>query len=179
MEDEETSPSFSLETSAASVGRGANSEMREEKKEKSSTPDQDFSPQMKKLRTPQASPSPDPSPRSRIGGKRRSTAGKSALLSSMAPRKLSEPKNPPAEMWSCGACTYSNSSLLPYCEVCEFPRSSSGITSGKIDTLELKHDNTSSDFPFTCYLCVFLYFFFIHKLHFTDCKTNWIPLRKR
>ncbi|XP_053170439.1 DNA annealing helicase and endonuclease ZRANB3 isoform X2 [Scomber japonicus] len=129
MEDEETSPSFSLETSAASVGRGANSEKREEKKDKSSTPDQDFSPQMKKLRTPQASPSPGPSPRSRIGGKRRSTARKSALLSSMAPWKLSEPKNPPAEMWSCGACTYSNSSLLPYCEVCEFPRSSSGITS--------------------------------------------------
>ncbi|XP_062270412.1 DNA annealing helicase and endonuclease ZRANB3 isoform X2 [Scomber scombrus] len=130
MEDEETSPSFSLETSAASVGSGADSEKREENKEKSSTPDQDFSPLMKKLRTPQAGLSPSPSPRSRIGGKRKSTAGKSSLLSSMAPRKLSEPNNPPpAEMWSCGACTYSNSSLLPYCEVCDFPRSSSGITS--------------------------------------------------
>uniref|UniRef100_A0A8C4NXX1 Zinc finger, RAN-binding domain containing 3 n=1 Tax=Dicentrarchus labrax TaxID=13489 RepID=A0A8C4NXX1_DICLA len=108
------------------------------KKEKScsqtcATPDQDFSPQLKRLRTPQ----PSPSPRSRYGGKRRSTAGgigsssPGTLFSLMAPRKLSEP-DPPTKTWSCGACTYSNSSLLPYCEMCEFPCSSSAVRSGRL-----------------------------------------------
>ncbi|XP_044201256.1 DNA annealing helicase and endonuclease ZRANB3 [Thunnus albacares] len=133
-EDEETSPSVSSETTAAApADGGTNSEKREEeKKEKScsrtpTAPDKDFSPQLKRLRTPQATPSP----KSRSGGKRRSAAaaaGGSSLVSFMAPRKLSEP-DPPAEKWNCGACTYSNSSLLPYCEVCEFPRSSSAVTS--------------------------------------------------
>ncbi|XP_044044086.1 DNA annealing helicase and endonuclease ZRANB3 [Siniperca chuatsi] len=131
LEDEETSPSISSET-AAPTGGGTISEKREEKKEKScsqtsATPDQDFSPQLKRLRTPQ----PSPSPRSQFGGKRRSSAGgisPSTPVFFMAPRKLSEP-DPPTETWSCGACTYSNSSLLPYCEMCEFPRSSSGVRS--------------------------------------------------
>uniref|UniRef100_A0A3B4FQ91 Zinc finger RANBP2-type containing 3 n=1 Tax=Pundamilia nyererei TaxID=303518 RepID=A0A3B4FQ91_9CICH len=37
----------------------------------------------------------------------------------------------PASVWNCGACTYSNSSLLPYCEMCECPRSTSAVSSGK------------------------------------------------
>uniref|UniRef100_A0A671YZ75 Zinc finger RANBP2-type containing 3 n=1 Tax=Sparus aurata TaxID=8175 RepID=A0A671YZ75_SPAAU len=120
IEDEETSPSVSSEAIATPSG-SVNSEKREEKP----SPDLDFSPQLKRLRTPQ----PSPSPRSRFGGKRRSTAGgvgsgsPGALVSFMAPRKLSEP-NPSTETWSCGACTYSNSGLLPYCEMCEFPRPS-------------------------------------------------------
>uniref|UniRef100_A0A667WS99 Zinc finger, RAN-binding domain containing 3 n=1 Tax=Myripristis murdjan TaxID=586833 RepID=A0A667WS99_9TELE len=36
-------------------------------------------------------------------------------------RKLSEDV-PPKATWSCGACTYSNNGLLPYCEMCESPR---------------------------------------------------------
>uniref|UniRef100_A0A671YZ72 Zinc finger RANBP2-type containing 3 n=1 Tax=Sparus aurata TaxID=8175 RepID=A0A671YZ72_SPAAU len=118
IEDEETSPSVSSEAIATPSG-SVNSEKREEKP----SPDLDFSPQLKRLRTPQ----PSPSPRSRFGGKRRSTAGgvgsgsPGALVSFMAPRKLSEP-NPSTETWSCGACTYSNSGLLPYCEMCEFPQ---------------------------------------------------------
>ncbi|KAA8579554.1 hypothetical protein FQN60_006647 [Etheostoma spectabile] len=132
-EDEETCPSISSEMAAQPKGSGTNSGEREEKKsfsQTSSTPDQDFSPQLKRLRTPQ----PSPSTRSQYGAKRRSTAAligsssPSALVGSMAPRRLSEP-NPSTEKWSCGACTYSNSSLLPYCEMCEFPRSSSGVQS--------------------------------------------------
>ncbi|XP_070786838.1 DNA annealing helicase and endonuclease ZRANB3 [Enoplosus armatus] len=131
-EDGEPSPSVSSETTAPAAG-GANSERREERKEKPAsqtldTPDQDFSPKLKRLRTPQ----PGPSPTSRFAGKRRSKAGGigpgSSPASFMAPRKLSEP-DPPTETWSCGACTYSNSSMLPYCEMCEFPRSSSAARS--------------------------------------------------
>ncbi|KAM9334121.1 DNA annealing helicase and endonuclease ZRANB3 [Symphorus nematophorus] len=125
-EDGETSPSVSSEVTAAPT-----SEKREEKEEKSfASPDQDFSPQLKRLRTPQ----PSTSPKSRFMGKRRSTAGgissgsPGVLVSLMTPRKLSEP-DLPCETWSCGACTYSNSSLLPYCEMCEFPRSSSAVKS--------------------------------------------------
>ncbi|KAM4710695.1 DNA annealing helicase and endonuclease ZRANB3 [Anableps anableps] len=85
--------------------------------------DQDFSPQLKRLRTPKSSSSP----RSRLGGKQRLTLGWNGpeSPSSFVPRKLPEP-DPPVT-WSCGACTYSNSGLLPYCEMCEFPRSSSGV----------------------------------------------------
>ncbi|KAM3585176.1 uncharacterized protein V6R79_009542 [Siganus canaliculatus] len=103
--DEDKSPSTPSEKSSSQT---------------SVTLDPDFSPQLKRFRTPQ----PSPSTRSRIAGKRRSTDGG---ISSMAPRKLQEP-DPPAETWSCGACTYSNSGLLPYCEMCEFPRSSSTVT---------------------------------------------------
>ncbi|XP_056226772.1 DNA annealing helicase and endonuclease ZRANB3 [Seriola aureovittata] len=135
-EDGKTSPSISSKTAASpAAGTGTNCEKREEKGEKSCSqsfaiPDQDFSPQLKRLRTQK----PGPSPRSRFRGTRRSTAGGSgsgspgALVSFMAPRNLSAPK-PTIEKWSCGACTYSNSSLLPYCEVCEFPRPSSAAMS--------------------------------------------------
>ncbi|XP_059183821.1 DNA annealing helicase and endonuclease ZRANB3 [Centropristis striata] len=117
--DGETSPSVSSEMFAAPTGRGVNFEEPEEEKEK----DTDFSPQLKRLRTPQ----PSPSPRSRLVRSQRRSVG-SPAVSLMAPRKLTEPE-PPSEAWSCGACTYSNSSLLPYCEMCEFPRSSPAVQS--------------------------------------------------
>ncbi|XP_035487028.2 DNA annealing helicase and endonuclease ZRANB3 isoform X2 [Scophthalmus maximus] len=129
-EDEETSTS--PETTAAPSGSGTTSEKREEKRGRKTSPAPvlDFSLQPKRLRTQQLSPSP----RSPFRGKRRSAAAGGlgsgsprSPLSVMAPRKLSEP-GPPAETWSCGACTYSNSGLLPYCEMCEFPRSSSTLT---------------------------------------------------
>ncbi|KAM6958317.1 DNA annealing helicase and endonuclease ZRANB3 isoform 1-T1 [Tautogolabrus adspersus] len=125
-EEEETSPSVPSETSFT----GSNPERGQEKKEKlcsqtQETADVDFSPQVKRLRTPQ----PSPSPRSRFAGKRRSIGSSSpSAVSLMAPRKLSKPDRP-TEPWSCGACTYSNSSLLPYCEMCEFPRSPSAVMS--------------------------------------------------
>ncbi|KAM6892976.1 DNA annealing helicase and endonuclease ZRANB3 [Lycodopsis pacificus] len=108
-EDEETSPSVSSES-------GTNSEKRGDKGEEG-----------KRLCTPP----PGQGPASRRGGKRRSAAagiGSGGPVPAMTPRRLSEPR-PPAEKWSCGACTYSNSSLLPYCEMCEFPHSPSGVCS--------------------------------------------------
>lgn len=30
------------------------------------------------------------------------------------------------KVWHCGACTYKNNELLPYCEMCNCPRSSNG-----------------------------------------------------
>ncbi|XP_034408782.1 DNA annealing helicase and endonuclease ZRANB3 isoform X3 [Cyclopterus lumpus] len=115
-EDGESSPSISLES-----GSGTNAELREEKGERPGSqapisPDQDFSPQLKRLRAPV---------------RRRSAAaavGSGAPGPSMAPRRLSDSR-PPAEKWGCGSCTYSNSSLLPYCEMCEFPRSPSAVHS--------------------------------------------------
>ncbi|XP_034464061.1 DNA annealing helicase and endonuclease ZRANB3 isoform X3 [Hippoglossus hippoglossus] len=124
--DEETSPSISSETTDAPAGSSTSSEKRREKSQTATTPDLDFSPQLKRLRTQH----PSPSPRSRFEGKRRSAAGgigagsPRSPSSFMAPRKLSEP-GPSTGTWDCGSCTYSNSSLLPYCEMCEFPRSSS------------------------------------------------------
>uniref|UniRef100_A0A672Y4G9 Zinc finger, RAN-binding domain containing 3 n=1 Tax=Sphaeramia orbicularis TaxID=375764 RepID=A0A672Y4G9_9TELE len=90
------------DTTSPADDRGLKSDTTD-KCQTSVTPDQDFLPQQKRLRTPQASSSP----KSRFGG------------------KLSA-SGPVAKTWNCGACTYSNSSLLPYCEMCEFSRSSSG-----------------------------------------------------
>uniref|UniRef100_A0A667X3I0 Zinc finger, RAN-binding domain containing 3 n=1 Tax=Myripristis murdjan TaxID=586833 RepID=A0A667X3I0_9TELE len=114
-EDEEISPSVLPEASLTTGDGGSNSEDAEDEKAKScsqtsTTLDEDFSPQAKRLRTPPVRPSP----KSRLLGKRRSAA-----------RKLSEDV-PPKATWSCGACTYSNNGLLPYCEMCESPRPSSG-----------------------------------------------------
>eukprot|EP00063_Salmo_salar_P033284 XP_014008119.1 PREDICTED: DNA annealing helicase and endonuclease ZRANB3-like isoform X1 [Salmo salar] len=102
--------------------------------------DQDFSPQVKRLRLPTSTPSATHSPRSRLGGKRRSLHGgrdtsSSPLASLFTPRRLSEKGTPKPRLsprpgppdqgkgdeWSCGACTYSNSILLLYCEMCESP----------------------------------------------------------
>uniref|UniRef100_A0A3P8RG46 Zinc finger, RAN-binding domain containing 3 n=1 Tax=Astatotilapia calliptera TaxID=8154 RepID=A0A3P8RG46_ASTCA len=132
-EDEE-SPSISSETAATPAGVRVYLENSEEGNEEScsqtsKTPDRDFSPQLKRLRTPQ----PNRSPTSRFGGKRRSSAGGiSAGRPANAVSLMSQPSEPdPASVWNCGACTYSNSSLLPYCEMCECPRSTSAVSSGK------------------------------------------------
>uniref|UniRef100_A0A3P8REU9 Zinc finger, RAN-binding domain containing 3 n=1 Tax=Astatotilapia calliptera TaxID=8154 RepID=A0A3P8REU9_ASTCA len=120
-EDEE-SPSISSETAATPAGVRVYLENSEEGNEEScsqtsKTPDRDFSPQLKRLRTPQ----PNRSPTSRFGGK-----------PANAVSLMSQPSEPdPASVWNCGACTYSNSSLLPYCEMCECPRSTSAVSSGK------------------------------------------------
>ncbi|XP_029307154.1 LOW QUALITY PROTEIN: DNA annealing helicase and endonuclease ZRANB3 [Cottoperca gobio] len=111
--DEDTSQSISSETDSTPTIL----EEKEETSQTAATPDHDFSPQLKRLRTPQPGS---------CGGKRRSTAGGNVSL--MAPRRLSAP-NPPTEKWSCGACTYSNSSLMPYCEMCEVPHSSLDVRS--------------------------------------------------
>ncbi|XP_068575523.1 LOW QUALITY PROTEIN: DNA annealing helicase and endonuclease ZRANB3 [Cebidichthys violaceus] len=107
-DDEETSPSVSSES-------GTNSEKREAEGEEPCS--------QTSLRTPR----PGRGPASQRGGKWRSAAA-GIGPSSMAPRRLSEPRRP-AEKWSCGACTYSNSGLLPYCELCEFPHSPSAVRS--------------------------------------------------
>eukprot|EP00063_Salmo_salar_P064427 XP_014039262.1 PREDICTED: DNA annealing helicase and endonuclease ZRANB3-like [Salmo salar] len=102
--------------------------------------DQDFSPQVKRLCLPTPTPSATHSPRSCLGGKRRSLHGgrdtsSSPLASLFTPRRLSEKGTPKPRLsprpgppdqekgdeWSCGACTYSNSILLLYCEMCESP----------------------------------------------------------
>ncbi|XP_039462841.1 DNA annealing helicase and endonuclease ZRANB3 isoform X5 [Oreochromis aureus] len=124
-EDEE-SPSVSSETAAMPAGIRVYLENSEEGNEEScsqtaKTPDRDFSPQLKRLRTPQ----PNRSSTSRLGGKRRSSAGGISAVSLMSQPSESDP----ASVWNCGACTYSNSSLLPYCEMCECPRSTSAVSS--------------------------------------------------
>ncbi|KAM9328681.1 DNA annealing helicase and endonuclease ZRANB3 [Pholidichthys leucotaenia] len=121
-EDEggETSPSISSETSGAPAGSDVNFES-------TLMPDQDFSPQLKRLRTPK----PGLSPRSRVGEKLRPSVGGNSsgspgsLLSFMTPRKLSEPKT--VSVWNCKVCTYTNSGLLPYCEMCEVPCAASAL----------------------------------------------------
>ncbi|XP_039907525.1 DNA annealing helicase and endonuclease ZRANB3 isoform X2 [Simochromis diagramma] len=148
-EDEE-SPSISSETAATPAGIRVYLENSEEGNEEScsqtsKTPDRDFSPQLKRLRTPQ----PNRSPTSRFGGKRRSSAGgisagsPASAVSLMS--QLSEPD--PASVWNCGACTYSNSSLLPYCEMCECPRSTSAVSSdcGALPCLSSAADANDDD----------------------------------
>uniref|UniRef100_A0A8C7KS26 Zinc finger RANBP2-type containing 3 n=1 Tax=Oncorhynchus kisutch TaxID=8019 RepID=A0A8C7KS26_ONCKI len=100
-----------------------NSESDKEKNYNSQDPpdlqDLDFSPQVKRLRL------------SLHGGRDTSS---SPLASLFTPRRLSEKGTPQPRLneWSCGACTYSNSILLLYCEVCESPlhRPSTGDGTG-------------------------------------------------
>ncbi|XP_056286890.1 DNA annealing helicase and endonuclease ZRANB3 isoform X2 [Pseudoliparis swirei] len=117
-EDEESSPFIS-----SGSGSGTTAESGERPGAQTPlSPDHDFSPQLKRLRTPQLG---------RGVRRRRSAAaaaGSASPVPSMAPRRLTEPR-PPAEKWGCGSCTYSNSSLLPYCEMCEFPRSPAAVHS--------------------------------------------------
>ncbi|XP_063068572.1 DNA annealing helicase and endonuclease ZRANB3 [Engraulis encrasicolus] len=93
------------------------------------TTDQDFAPQAKRLR--QATPV---SARGR--GKRVSVGGKSSPLAAlmMPPRRLSEGQVGVKQKWSCGACTYNNSGLLPYCEMCESPRPGHATVVGSSQT---------------------------------------------
>ncbi|KAL6115375.1 zranb3 [Pungitius sinensis] len=112
-DDEEPSPSVSSESGSNSGTRGDGGEASCSLADLS-----DFTPQLKRLRTPL-----------RGRGRRRSAAACiGAPGPSMAPRRLSEPRCA-LQKWGCAACTYSNSGLLPYCEMCEFPRSPSGVHS--------------------------------------------------
>ncbi|XP_026157049.1 DNA annealing helicase and endonuclease ZRANB3 [Mastacembelus armatus] len=127
-EDEETSPSASSEMTVTPTGSGTHSGKGEKKENlcspTSDLPNQDFSPQLKRLRTPQ------PSPRSRIGGMRRLTAGSIISASPSTPVSFMAPQKQLAETWNCAACTYTNNSLLPYCEMCELPHPSTAVRSG-------------------------------------------------
>ncbi|XP_040296677.1 DNA annealing helicase and endonuclease ZRANB3 isoform X2 [Bufo bufo] len=95
--------------------------------------DEDFEQQAKRFR-PSGSQTPKSTPKSANCGKRKSWNGKpSNLFPSPKARGLSEsalltPPRPPLSerLWSCTACTYTNNSLLPYCEICESPRSRKG-----------------------------------------------------
>ncbi|KAM9821150.1 DNA annealing helicase and endonuclease ZRANB3 [Neosynchiropus ocellatus] len=118
--EDEASP-VSLDTMA--TPQRTSEENDNEKSDACTKQDQDFSPQMKRLRTPKASA------RTTSGEKCKSGARVSGLV--MLPRKLSEPQ---PETWACGSCTYTNSYLLPYCEMCELPRSSSRVTSDSSST---------------------------------------------
>uniref|UniRef100_A0A672YBQ2 Zinc finger, RAN-binding domain containing 3 n=1 Tax=Sphaeramia orbicularis TaxID=375764 RepID=A0A672YBQ2_9TELE len=137
------------DTTSPADDRGLKSDTTD-KCQTSVTPDQDFLPQQKRLRTPQASSSP----KSRFGGKRRATVGgmsscsPGAFVSFTNPRRLSA-SGPVAKTWNCGACTYSNSSLLPYCEMCEFSRSSSGESRLLTSTSNYFYSNFQMHFVWT------------------------------
>uniref|UniRef100_A0A3P9B361 Zinc finger RANBP2-type containing 3 n=1 Tax=Maylandia zebra TaxID=106582 RepID=A0A3P9B361_9CICH len=76
--------------------------------------------------------SPTGAPRLDLGEAEVVCRGISAGRPANAVSLMSQPSEPdPASVWNCGACTYSNSSLLPYCEMCECPRSTSAVSSGK------------------------------------------------
>lgn len=138
MGDKKTSFSTSTEGSSVSLDYGEISKDQglnnEQSYSQTSTPpDQDFSPKVKRLRTLQPSLSHSP----RLGGKGRFLGRGVASSSSSTPESLMAPlkrsrRDPSPDAWSCGACTYSNSSLLPYCEMCEYPRSSSAFKSGMV-----------------------------------------------
>ncbi|XP_043930881.1 DNA annealing helicase and endonuclease ZRANB3 [Protopterus annectens] len=86
--------------------------------------DPDFQPEAKRFRT-QGTPS-----QSRNNAlKRKSRSGKPKLIftvkksGQLANGVNLKPSGALEKFWNCTACTYSNSPLLPYCEVCEIPRS--------------------------------------------------------
>ncbi|XP_077368606.1 DNA annealing helicase and endonuclease ZRANB3 [Festucalex cinctus] len=115
LQDEAEFPSTSSQTNNSQASSGGNSEKKAKKKEKSITDNSDFSPQMKRIRELRSSPSQRSAPKDRRS------------LTQEAQHELSE-SDRSTEAWACRACTYSNSNLLPYCEMCEWPRSSSGLT---------------------------------------------------
>ncbi|XP_018417313.1 PREDICTED: DNA annealing helicase and endonuclease ZRANB3 isoform X2 [Nanorana parkeri] len=92
--------------------------------------DEDFEQEAKRFR-PTSTLTPKSTPKTPRVGKRKSWSGKpSALFSSPKTRGLSEgttltPPRPALseKHWDCPSCTYTNNVLLPYCEICESPRS--------------------------------------------------------
>lgn len=139
-DDEEASPTISTQTTAATTDAPSDKQEQEKESQASMSPDSDFSPQVKRLRTPQ----PSSSPSSRFQGKPRSKIRSVDSGSPQTPVFLKTPRRlvesePPAEAWSCGACTFSNSSLLPYCEMCEHPRSTPAARSGGILNRAITH----------------------------------------
>ncbi|KAM4697906.1 DNA annealing helicase and endonuclease ZRANB3 [Rhinophrynus dorsalis] len=115
-------------------------------------PDNDFEKQAKRFR-----PTGTQTPKNNCPGKRKSWSGKpSVLFSTPKTRGLSDgglltPKRLPVsdKPWNCVACTYSNSSLLPYCEICESPRDCNGPETKKqaiiTDHTEEERENHSRD----------------------------------
>ncbi|XP_061840944.1 DNA annealing helicase and endonuclease ZRANB3 isoform X1 [Nerophis lumbriciformis] len=110
LQDNE-SPSISSENPATCSGR--NSERKTEEEETSATDDDNFSPQLKRNRGLRTSPS-----------LRSASRGKKRLTQVLDHQEASE-SGASTRTWACEACTYSNSPLLPYCEMCNGPRSSS------------------------------------------------------
>ncbi|KAF7651536.1 hypothetical protein LDENG_00109640 [Lucifuga dentata] len=120
--DDETSLSILPETAVTLPDGGANSEKMDET---SAPQDQDFSPCLKRFRTPETKTSL----RSRFEGKRRSAMARFGCSSPGTPTSsLTPPRRLESlssiKTWNCRGCTFSNSSLLPYCKICESPRSS-------------------------------------------------------
>ncbi|XP_036396711.1 DNA annealing helicase and endonuclease ZRANB3 [Megalops cyprinoides] len=114
--------------------------------------DEDFSPQTKRLRF--ASPQP-----SAVRKTRRSWTGKaSSPFSLLASRRLSEgaPAPPVGERkgWSCTACTYFNSTLLPYCEMCETARSVTAASGSRSSSVPLFKEPGPGRPPESTGLCV-------------------------
>ncbi|XP_058478798.1 DNA annealing helicase and endonuclease ZRANB3 isoform X2 [Solea solea] len=117
-EREESSPSVVSETTTAVSVSETDSEANEGKRE---TSDLELTPRLKRAREP----------RSRLRMSSQWSGGGVGSrsphppVSSVSPRTLRD-HDPETEAWNCEACTYANSSLLPYCEMCESPHSSSG-----------------------------------------------------
>ncbi|XP_025871341.2 DNA annealing helicase and endonuclease ZRANB3 isoform X1 [Vulpes vulpes] len=60
---------------------------------------------------------------------------------------LAQATNPPlsGKGWQCGLCTYVNSSVLPYCEMCENPQGRADSLSSTQDKKENKKDDPQKD----------------------------------
>ncbi|XP_024918595.1 DNA annealing helicase and endonuclease ZRANB3 isoform X3 [Cynoglossus semilaevis] len=132
-EDQEWSPAVASES-------GKSHDTHENESEMSQSPDEDFSPQLKKLRAQQKTLSPG----SCVRKKRLSVVSSPHTgLDAVGPQKCSDLK-PCTDTWNCEACTYTNSGLLPYCEMCELQRSSSGPSKPQLaQTHILLHDSDS------------------------------------
>ncbi|XP_069838713.1 DNA annealing helicase and endonuclease ZRANB3 isoform X2 [Dendropsophus ebraccatus] len=121
-------------------------------------PDEDFEQQAKRYR-PSGSQTPTSTPKSASSGKRKSWNGKpTTLFSSPKTRGLSEsalhtPPRPPLseKHWNCPACTYTNNSLLPYCEICESPRTKKGSEqqsqAASVSCIQEEKENQSHNEP--------------------------------
>ncbi|XP_068102030.1 DNA annealing helicase and endonuclease ZRANB3 [Hyperolius riggenbachi] len=115
-------------------------------------PDEDFEQQAKRFR-PKGTQTPKSTPKNVRVGKRKSWNGKPCdLFSSPKTRGLSDgdPLTPPrvplsTKNWSCSACTYTNNVLLPYCEICESPRSKkcSETAAASVSSLPEEKENQS------------------------------------
>ncbi|XP_061658368.1 DNA annealing helicase and endonuclease ZRANB3 isoform X3 [Syngnathoides biaculeatus] len=125
LQDEAESSYTSSEINNSAACSGAISETKKEESFQASITDNcDFSPQIKRIRELRSSPSQ----RSGFKVRRRVKQEASMPACFMAQQYLLE-SNPSCEPWACAVCTYSNNNLLPYCEMCEAPRSSSVLIS--------------------------------------------------
>ncbi|KAM5153305.1 DNA annealing helicase and endonuclease ZRANB3 isoform 1-T2 [Mantella aurantiaca] len=111
--------------------------------------DEDFEQQTKRLR-PTGAQTPKSTPKTSRDRKRKSWSGNpSTLFSLPKARGLSEGiiLTPPLseKHWNCQSCTYTNNALLPYCEICESPRSKecSEIEAASIPCVQEEKENQS------------------------------------